>query len=101
MKRSLTVTKQTCELNVLYRPRLKDRMYCTDCGSLVRWVFPEEAMALLGTNLRDIFRRIERYQVHFVETTNGFPLICAESLNLEPELPAEENYEIEKNLIAA
>lgn len=101
MRKTLSVARQTHELSILYRPRMKDRMFCGGCDMPVRWVLPEEAMALLGTSLRDVFRAIEAEHLHYVETADGFLLVCAESLNQELKTSGETRDETDTKLIAA
>lgn len=101
MKMPFVVTRRSVELNVLYRPRIKDRMICGKCGFYVRWAMPEEAMLLRCSSMRDIFREIELDLLHFVETDDGYLLICAESLNQELTMPGESRNEIENQSIAA
>lgn len=80
---------------------MKESMFCVECDLSVRWVWPEEAMALRRTSLREIFRMIEAGHLHFAETADGFLLVCAESLNQEVITSGEISNEIEKHLIAA
>ena len=49
---------------------------CDACGTEVSWLTPNQVVAVTGTTLREIFRRIERNQVHFIETEPGALLIC-------------------------
>lgn len=76
-------------------------MFCTKCGFPVRWVVPEEAMALSQSSLREIFRKIETGNLHFVETADGFLLVCCNSLTREITTSGETRNEIEIQLIAA
>lgn len=101
MKRSIWAKRETSEIRILHRPKFAGRMYCTECGEPVRWVLPDEAMALIGSSLRDVFRRVESRDLHFVESDTGFLLICAKSLNGASAQPLELSYEIEKSLVAA
>jgi len=101
MRKIFSATRQTHELNILFRPRIKESMFCVDCHADVRWVLPEEAMALRGTSLRDIFRSIEASYLHYAETADGFLLVCAESLNQELTMSGESRNEIENQPIAA
>lgn len=101
MKETISATRQINELNVLYRPKVKDRMFCVECDGSVRWVTPEEAMALRGTSLRDIFRDIEARNLHYAETADGFLLVCVDSLNQQLTTSGEIRDEIKNHLIAA
>ena len=86
MKTPYVVTRRSIELNVIYRPQIKDRMMCGKCGSNVRWVMPEEAMLLRCSSMRGIFSEVELDLLHYIETNDGYLLICAESLNQEIEI---------------
>ena len=76
-------------------------MHCEECGFAVRWVLPEEAMALTRTSMRDIFREIECATLHFVESPEGFLLVCAESLDQRSNKSGEIRDEININFVAA
>lgn len=82
MKRkfSFKFKKETHELSILTRPRLSEKRFCEGCQVEARWLFPEEAMALAGTSLREIFRLVESSEIHFAESEEGFLIVCAASL---------------------
>jgi hypothetical protein len=101
MRKIFSATRQTHELSILCRPRIKDRMFCVGCDAPVRWLLPEEAMALSRTSLRDVFRDIEANRLHCVETPEGFLLVCAVSLDQKVKASGEIRNEIENRLIAA
>ena len=80
MTDKLIVKKETHELKILTHPRVKEKRFCDLCQAEVRWLIPEEAMLLAKTSLREIFRLVETGEFHFVESVEGFLLVCAESL---------------------
>ena len=80
MTEKLIVKRETRELKILTRPRLKEKKFCESCQAEVRWLFPEEAMALAETTLRGIFRLVESHDIHFAESEEGFLIVCAESM---------------------
>lgn len=80
MTRRFYIRKETHEFSILTRPRLSGKKFCDDCRAEVRWLFPEEAMLLAQVSLREIFRLVESRKIHFVENSEGFLLVCAESL---------------------
>ena len=80
MSRKMLIRKETHELTIIARPRVRGKRFCAACQKQVRWLVPEEAMLLAKTNLREIFRRVEMQEIHFIETREGFLLVCAESL---------------------
>ena len=53
---------------------------CRGCGSIVKMLGLEEAMTLAKVGSREIYRRVETGQLHFMETATGHLLICLESL---------------------
>lgn len=79
------VTRERHELEILTRPRVKAKRFCDRCHREVRWLIPEEAMLLAKISLRDIFKWVEAHEIHFVETADGFLVICAESLTKKHE----------------
>ena len=80
MKHTFFVKRELRELSILVRPRLSGKRFCDSCQAEVRWLFPEEAMALAGITLRGIFRLVESSEIHFAESEGGFLLVCAASL---------------------
>lgn len=80
MAKKLTVTREKRELTVLRRPQVAEKRFCEACQKDVRWLLPEEAMLLAEISLREIFRQVETQKIHFIESADGFLLVCAESL---------------------
>ena len=80
MADKLIVRRETHELKILARPRVKEKRFCDHCQAKVRWLTPEEAMALGRVSLREIFRLVESREIHFTESKEGFLIVCAESL---------------------
>ena len=56
---------------------------CRVCDEEVSWVTPNQAVALTGLPLREIFRRVEAHTVHFTETDPCMLHICPNSLGLK------------------
>jgi hypothetical protein len=80
MSSKIIVRKETHEINILTRPAVPEKRFCVCCQREVRWLMPEEAMLLANASLREIFRLIESSEIHFVESAEGFLLVCAASL---------------------
>ena len=80
MSEKLIVRRETYELEILARPQVREKRFCQSCQREVRWLVPEEAMLLTKTSLREIFRFVELSKFHFIESEEGFLLVCAESL---------------------
>ena len=83
MNGKIIIRKETHEINILTQPILTEKRFCEHCFAEVRWLVPEEAMLLANASLREIFRLIETDKIHFVESAEGFLLVCAESLEAE------------------
>jgi hypothetical protein len=78
-KRRTEIVVETDEI-VLRRVGASVAIWCAECGSLARMIAPEGAMAVTGASSREVYRWVEAGQVHFLETVEGFLLICSNSL---------------------
>jgi hypothetical protein len=74
------ITIETHRLTVVGSRRSSVVAWCERCGGQVRMVTPEQAATLAGTKPRDIYRRVESDDLHFVGSGTGTMLICAGSL---------------------
>jgi len=54
--------------------------FCSECGEGTAFLLPELAAAQTGLSVREIYRRVERGDVHFSEAHEGPTLICRNSL---------------------
>jgi hypothetical protein len=79
-KRRVRITVESDQFLVLRRPGSRLTAWCAECDYLVDMIAPEEAMALAGVSSREIYRWVEAGRVHFLETPEGFLLICLGSL---------------------
>ena len=52
------------------------KFWCEFCQTEVEMIVPESAAISLGITIREIFRRIERGEIHFFETDTGEVFIC-------------------------
>ena len=75
------ITIETSETWIIRRPQHATEGWCSSCNARVELVTPEEAALLAGIGLRQIFRRIEQAQLHFLEPPAGGVLICLPSLS--------------------
>lgn len=57
---------------------------CEACRTRTVFVAPERAISFAGLTAREIYRRIERGAIHFIETDTGATLVCAASLSNNP-----------------
>ena len=53
---------------ITIRGRGKRALWCQACGATVGMILPEQAAILKKTTPREIYRRIEKGELHFVET---------------------------------
>jgi len=79
-KKRTHITVKSDQVLVIRRPGRNLTAWCTECGSLVNMIAPEEAMAVAGVSSREIYRWVEAGRIHFLETSEGFLLICLDSL---------------------
>lgn len=54
--------------------------WCERCAAESVMILPNEAAAVLQTTAREIFRRVETDEIHFLETRTGALLVCRNSL---------------------
>lgn len=57
------------------------RAWCVDCASEVVMVTPAQAAVIARVSVRDINRRVEAGLLHFLETPEGYLMVCANSLS--------------------
>ncbi len=50
--------------------------WCVGCANEVLMVTPAQAAVIARVSVRDINRRVEAGEVHFLETTEGSLLVC-------------------------
>lgn len=55
--------------------------WCVGCANEVLMVTPQQAAAIARVSVRDINRRVEAGEVHFLETPEGSLLVCVNSLS--------------------
>ncbi len=79
--RTIELTFERTEFFAVLKPRKSYFAECAECGGRVPVVTPEEAARASGESLREVFRRIEAAEVHFVETPDGALLVCLDSFN--------------------
>ena len=54
---------------------------CVACGGESVLVTPQQAAVIAGVTVRQINRCVESEMVHFIETGDGFLLVCVNSLS--------------------
>jgi hypothetical protein len=75
-KQRAVITVETHRLTVLRKQRPSVFAWCARCGAEVEMFTCEAAAALLGVKLREIYRRVEKGSLHFLEGQDGSLLIC-------------------------
>ena len=90
MKKRVKTTEVTIERDELWvvrRPRARAPGWCAACGE-TEFVTPETAAVLAGSTTRTLYRLVEAGLVHFLETPEGFLLVCLRSLTTAARPPA-------------
>jgi hypothetical protein len=80
LRKRTIVSVETKHLSVIRAPGSAIELWCEQCAGAVPMVTPEHAAQLCQAPPRAIYRRVERSEVHFVETVTGELLICCSSL---------------------
>jgi hypothetical protein len=77
----MVITAETVRLTVIRsRHTTPQFVWCESCQEPVWMVTTDTAAALNNTTVRDIFRRVEAGELHFIETKAAQLLICRASL---------------------
>jgi O-succinylbenzoate synthase len=81
MKRRTEITIETERVVVLDGVvREDDVQWCEKCGAESRMIAPDAAATLLRVSTQAILRWAEAAGLHFVESADGPPLLCLDSL---------------------
>ena len=85
MKRTKTKTEiiVATRQQITIRGRSRRDAWCEWCGATVGMLLPEHAAVLSNTTPREIYRRVENGEVHFVETREGDLFICCRTIDLD------------------
>ena len=76
----IVITVETFQRKtVRVRQKLKI-VRCEKCAAETVMLAPNEAAVVLQTTARDIFRRIESGEIHFLESETGVLLVCRNSV---------------------
>jgi hypothetical protein len=75
------ITIETRQRILIRQNRRSIFVWCGQCAAESLMVSTNEAAKLASTSARDIFRRVEAGNVHFLETEDGRLLICLDSLS--------------------
>ena len=82
-----TATKRRIEINIdrqrLFVLKRRDAVaaeWCRECGRKVQMLTPDQAATIANVSSRTIYRRVEAGEMHYLETAEGFLLICPNSI---------------------
>ena len=65
---------------------LSGMAWCAVCANEVVMVTPAQAAVIARLSVRDVNRRVEAGEVHFLETPDGQLLVCIDSLDSTSEV---------------
>lgn len=76
-RRKKTITIETIQRTVIYQnSNQPSKIWCEFCQTEVKMTVPNIAATILGTTEREIYRRVEQGNLHFIETETGEIFIC-------------------------
>jgi len=75
-KKRTSITIETRKTTVIRRRKAQTVAWCERCHARVLMHNPDEAAALDGTTVREIFRYVESGELHAIETDEGALLVC-------------------------
>jgi hypothetical protein len=78
--RKIEIRIEKRERITFFQPPGEIRVVCALCQTPSIFIAPEHAAVSFNITMREIFRRIERGFVHFLETESGLTLVCTASL---------------------
>lgn len=79
-KKRIDIRIETNEVLIMRRRTPFVQALCLQCNKYVFMLTIEEAARAIRESEREIYRRVEEGQVHFIETSQGKLLICVGSL---------------------
>ena len=74
------ITVETERLLIIRRRYQAVEEWCDGCGKLALMIRPDQAAAVTGLTLRNLFSQIDAGRLHFRELPDGLLLICLTSL---------------------
>lgn len=81
VKRKKTITIETLQRTVIRRDfQQTKKVWCEFCETEVEMISPDLAAKIGGVKMREVFRRIEKGELHFIENETDSLLICVNSL---------------------
>ncbi|HJQ22846.1 MAG TPA: hypothetical protein VKA60_02945 [Blastocatellia bacterium] len=80
MRRTVRVKTEVWRERVVIRGAAVS--FCGQCGRVAEFVTPETAAAMIHTNAREVYRRIEADAIHCIEVGSVAVLVCISSLEI-------------------
>jgi hypothetical protein len=84
IRRRKAVVVQTHQVTTVHWNRQPIVRWCPDCAAQVEMLTPESAAEIAGISSRDLFRRVEANEVHFIDLVERGLLICCDSIRRTP-----------------
>ena len=81
--RKTEISIQQTKRLVFSIPKTEAVFNCPHCESKDEMLIAEQAASVFGCARREIYRRVEAGQIHFVETTEGILYICPASFEIK------------------
>ncbi|HET9532144.1 MAG TPA: hypothetical protein VFQ92_17420 [Blastocatellia bacterium] len=82
IKKTIEITVERSRVIRVSRPHIQIMARCPKCLAETRMISPQEASALTGLSLREIYQRVEAGSLHFIETQQGQLYICTNSIDI-------------------
>ncbi len=70
------ITVENHEVVIVRRARKSMKRWCPGCVAVVEMFTPEEAAAVCGLPVREIYRRVETGTIHSYESEKGLLWVC-------------------------
>jgi hypothetical protein len=80
MPRTVEITIETERVTSVTRRLYAVELWCDECGKLAIMITADQAAAVSGCGLREVFRRLSLGLIHFSEEADGQIWICISSL---------------------
>jgi|RhiMetdeSRZDD1v2_1073273.scaffolds.fasta_scaffold10247_2 hypothetical protein len=88
-KKTTVISHETREeMSVrVYRAAQTEQVFgwCEQCAQTSPLLTPEEASALAGLSVRDVYRVVEAGEIHFKEAPEGRVFVCLDSIGMRVE----------------
>jgi hypothetical protein len=80
IKRKTEVVVQTHQVTTVHLTRHSICAWCESCRTAVLMLTPDEAAALAQSTARDVYRRVDAGELHYIEKDDGDLRVCVNSL---------------------